>query len=99
VRKMTVLGALLLLAAGLVASPAAAFAVPAGSTNLVPQLSQGSLVEAVPTDQGDVATSPDESDEVATGQTSALGFALIATALVGGGVTLTMLRRKGALGG
>jgi LPXTG-motif cell wall-anchored protein len=100
VRKMTVLGAFLLLVAGLVASPAAAFAVPAGSPHQVVDLGDGYLAEAVAAAQADVATSrDDEPDELAaTGSTSAIGFTLIAVALVGGGVTLTMLRRKGALG-
>jgi LPXTG-motif cell wall-anchored protein len=54
---------------------------------------------------GDVTPSPSPSaatdgpgELAATGASTAIGFTLIALALVGGGVTLIVLRRKGVLG-
>lgn len=47
------------------------------------------------------ATSVDEEEPsvlAATGASTAIGFSLVAVALVGGGVTLIVLRRKGILG-
>jgi LPXTG-motif cell wall-anchored protein len=103
VRKMTVMGASALLVAGLVASPAVAFAAPAlaASPNAVP-LSGADLVElAFPGAPSDVLpASQEEPDELAaTGASSVIGFTLIAVALVGGGTTLMVLRRQGALEG
>lgn len=95
-RKLTVLGALALLIAGLVASPVAAFAAPvqAGS-----ELSATPDGQAAPVDR-DIKPAPDEGAGplAATGTSTAIGFALIAVALVGGGATLMVLRREGALG-
>ncbi|WP_369375691.1 LPXTG cell wall anchor domain-containing protein [Promicromonospora sp. Populi] len=99
---MTVMGASALLAAGLVASPGAALATPL-STASDQRLSVdiGYLADAVNPVEADVAPSvEDEREELAaTGTSSAIGFALIAIALVGGGVTLTVLRRKGVFDG
>ncbi|MFI8525456.1 LPXTG cell wall anchor domain-containing protein [Promicromonospora sukumoe] len=102
-RKMTVMGASALLVAGLVASPAVAFAAPAlaASPNAVP-LSGADLVElAFPGAPSDVLPAgQDEADKLAaTGASSVIGFTLIAVALVGGGTTLMVLRRQGALEG
>lgn len=102
-RKMTVMGASALLVAGLVAFPAVAFAAPAlaASPNAGP-LSGTHLVElAFPGASSDVLpASQEESDELAaTGASSVIGFTLIAVALVGGGTTLMVLRRQGALEG
>lgn len=48
---------------------------------------------------GEAAPAQDEPEELAaTGASTVIGFTLIALALVGGGVTLIVLRRKGALG-
>jgi LPXTG-motif cell wall-anchored protein len=57
----------------------------------------------VPGDETDATPSPSATagapDELAaTGASTAIGFTLIALALVGGGVTLIVLRRKGVLG-
>lgn len=54
----------------------------------------------VPVEDVDDATTAEEEPEVlaATGASTAIGFTLIALALVGGGVTLIVLRRKGVLG-
>ncbi|WP_454859884.1 LPXTG cell wall anchor domain-containing protein [Promicromonospora soli] len=53
--------------------------------------------------EGDATSSPSASASeppvlAATGASTAIGFTLIALALVGGGVTLLVLRRKGVLG-
>ena len=55
---------------------------------------------AAGSDEGSAAPVDEEEPEVlaATGASTAIGFTLIALALVGGGVTLIVLRRKGALG-
>lgn len=54
---------------------------------------------AAPVDEATTAPSAEEPDELAaTGASTAIGFTLIALALVGGGVTLIVLRRKGVLG-
>lgn len=107
-RKMTVMGASALLAAGLVASPGAALATPVltASSDHGQNVDGGHfadeayLVDAAAVEEADAVPSvEDEPDELAaTGATSAIGFALIAVALIGGGVTLAVLRRKGALG-
>jgi LPXTG-motif cell wall-anchored protein len=57
----------------------------------------------IPGDETDATPSPSATagapDELAaTGASTAIGFTLIALALVGGGVTLIVLRRKGVLG-
>jgi LPXTG-motif cell wall-anchored protein len=53
----------------------------------------------VPADEVAATPSADEPGELAaTGASTAIGFTLIALALVGGGVTLIVLRRKGVLG-
>ncbi|MFE7506558.1 hypothetical protein [Promicromonospora sp. NPDC057488] len=102
-RKMTVMGASALLVAGLVASPAVAFAAPtlAASPNSGP-LSGSHLVElAFPGATGDVPPSGGDESEglAATGASSIVGYTLIAVALAGGGMTLMVLRRQGALDG
>jgi LPXTG-motif cell wall-anchored protein len=54
-----------------------------------------------PGGEGEATTAPsaEEPGELAaTGASTAIGFTLIALALVGGGVTLIVLRRKGVLG-
>ena len=54
---------------------------------------------ADPVDEATTAPSAEEPGELAaTGASTAIGFTLIALALVGGGVTLIVLRRKGVLG-
>jgi LPXTG-motif cell wall-anchored protein len=54
----------------------------------------------VPAGEGEATTAPSEEpgELAATGASTAIGFTLIALALVGGGVTLIVLRRKGVLG-
>lgn len=100
-RKMTVLGASALLAAGLVASPAVAFAAPAlaASPNSGPL--SGSLVELAFPGAASDGTGADSAPaaEEDSGASSVIGFTLIAVALVGGGATLMVLRRQGALDG
>ncbi|WP_285105823.1 hypothetical protein [Promicromonospora sp. MEB111] len=57
--------------------------------------------ESAPAAGADATTSPsaEEPDVLAaTGASTVVGFTLIALALVGGGVTLLVLRRRGALG-
>ena len=57
---------------------------------------------AAPAGTGDTTPSASAAESAvlaATGASTAIGFALIALALVGGGMTLMVLRRKGALGG
>jgi hypothetical protein len=56
---------------------------------------------AAPVDEADATPSPSASEPpvlAATGASTVIGFTLIALALVGGGVTLIVLRRKGVLG-
>jgi LPXTG-motif cell wall-anchored protein len=53
----------------------------------------------VPAGEATTTPSAEEPGELAaTGASTAIGFTLIALALVGGGVTLIVLRRKGVLG-
>lgn len=53
----------------------------------------------VPAGEATATPSAEEPGELAaTGASTAIGFTLIALALVGGGVTLIVLRRKGVLG-
>ncbi|MGI5188088.1 LPXTG cell wall anchor domain-containing protein [Promicromonospora sp. CA-289599] len=54
----------------------------------------------VPAGEGEATSAPSEEpgELAATGASTAIGFTLIALALVGGGVTLIVLRRKGVLG-
>lgn len=73
------------------------------STPAVEETEEGNAPteESAPVAGDDATTSPsaEEPDVLAaTGASTVVGFTLIALALVGGGVTLLMLRRKGALG-
>jgi hypothetical protein len=54
---------------------------------------------AAPVEDVEATTAPEEPEVLAaTGASTAIGITLIALALVGGGVTLIALRRKGVLG-
>jgi LPXTG-motif cell wall-anchored protein len=60
---------------------------------------EGADEAAAPVDEADGTESAEEPPVLAaTGASTAIGFTLIALALVGGGVTLIVLRRKGVLG-
>jgi LPXTG-motif cell wall-anchored protein len=95
-------------------TPTPSPSVPSGSPSPEPSGSPSSSEPAVEPSEGteptDGSTVPgeeldgeesveDETEVLAsTGASTAIGFTLIALALVGGGVTLIVLRRKGVLG-
>jgi LPXTG-motif cell wall-anchored protein len=83
--------------------------VPSGSPSPEPSSSEPAVEPSGSTEPTDGSTVPGEEldDEVSedepevlasTGASTVIGFTLIALALVGGGVTLIVLRRKGVLG-
>lgn len=57
------------------------------------------VVDDQPAEDVAAAPVPTEGELAATGASTVVGFTLIALALVGGGVTLLVLRRKGVLNG
>ncbi|MEU4364266.1 hypothetical protein [Promicromonospora sp. NPDC023987] len=72
-------------------------------TEPAPDATEPAGESAAPADGDDATPSPSASAEgsevlAATGASTVIGFTLIALALVGGGVTLIVLRRKGVLG-
>lgn len=73
-------------------------AEPAAPTEGGAGLADGPAAPAEAVDSIPSAPSEEPEELAATGASTAIGFALIALALVGGGVTLIVLRRKGALG-
>ncbi|GHH75944.1 LPXTG cell wall anchor domain-containing protein [Promicromonospora soli] len=91
-------------------TPSPSPSVPSGSPSPEPSSSEPAVEPSGSTEPTDGSTVPgeeldgeesvEEEPEVlaSTGASTAIGFTLIALALVGGGVTLIVLRRKGVLG-